>query len=99
MGAFLKECLRMWGPANSLFDRVALYDHKIKDLNIKKGTLLTTSLLALSFNPKFHADPEEFRPERFLDDDSLTKKSISETSYAYIPFSAGPRNCIGQNMA
>lgn len=39
------------------------------------------------------ADPQEFRPERFLSTD------YSGDGFAYIPFSAGPRNCIGQRFA
>jgi len=35
-------------------------------------------------------NPEEFIPERFLDEDNRSK-----FHFAYLPFSAGPRNCIG----
>ena len=48
-------------------------------------------MLLLHHNPLVWEDPEEFRPERFLN------KKIDP--YAWIPFSVGNRNCIGYNFA
>jgi cytochrome P450 len=43
-------------------------------------------------NPKYFVEPEKFNPDRWINKDSL---GASET-YSYLPFSAGPHNCIGQ---
>jgi cytochrome P450 len=42
-------------------------------------------------HPQFWTNPDEFKPERFL--------NPTHHPYAYFPFAAGPRECVGKNMA
>ena len=94
LAAILKETLRMYNPtgAGAGF-RMASKDHQIGDIQIKKGTMVGACLIYDSFHSKYFDDAFEYNPQRWID-----KPTVNE-SYAYTPFWAGPRNCIGQHMA
>jgi len=96
--AFIKEVLRYYPPAPGILPRRAIKDHKIGDIMIKKGTILFPTFIANHFNPRFFENPNEFNPERWLNSDKSNEGWKNET-YAYLPFPAGPRNCIGQHLA
>lgn len=57
---------------------------------VPAGCTLGFLVFAAHRNPKFFPDPLVFNPERFFSDEA-----IGRHPYAYVPFSAGPRNCIG----
>jgi len=99
MSAMIKESLRMVTPTPTLFMRKAIRDHKLGDLCVKSGTVVNVGIIANNFDPDLHEDPDLFKPERWIDEGSMTRKSISEFPYAFIPFSAGGRNCLGQYLA
>lgn len=93
LGCVIKETLRHHTPAPTVFPREAVEDIKLKDLYIKKGTLVRSDMFALAFDSKYFEEPEKFKPERWQ------KVDPKLDPYAFIPFSAGPRNCIGQHLA
>lgn len=60
---------------------------------IPKNCSLGINALFMGRHPDIFADPEEFKPERFL------VENLAQNPFSYVPFSAGPRNCIGQKFA
>ncbi len=88
----IEESLRLYPPA-WITDRVNIVDDKIKEYNLKKGTILGASIYELHRNKKYWDNPDDFKPERFFEDN---RKQIMPY---YMPFGAGPRLCIGNNFA
>lgn len=84
----------MWPPAVGILTRVVTRDVQLGPFALKKGSNVGTNIIGLMHNPKYYKDPSVFNPERWSDKDSL-----SADSYSYIPFSAGPRSCIGKHLA
>lgn len=89
----IKESLRLYPP-------VPLYVRKL-DADIEyQGKILPKDLNLVIFaygvqrNEQFFPNPDSFNPDRFLIENKISRKP-----YCYIPFSAGPRNCIGQKFA
>ncbi|XP_056627218.1 cytochrome P450 4F3 isoform X1 [Triplophysa dalaica] len=90
----IKESLRLHPPVLAL-TRYFSQDMKVPgDLVIPQGSLCLISIYGIHRNPVVWSDPEVFDPMRF---DPQRPKERSP--HAFIPFSAGPRNCIGQNFA
>ncbi len=90
--AFLKETMRLGGPVSVLFTRVATKDDELCGVKIKKGTHIDVNPGMHFTSEEYYENPCEFNPERWI-----TGQKVN--SYAYLPFSAGPRNCIGQHLA
>ncbi|WP_312174264.1 cytochrome P450 [Chryseobacterium sp.] len=86
----IKEAMRLHSPAWAI-DRQALEDDCFKDYSWKKGTLIILYITGLHRNPKYWSDPNSFIPERFDDENAK--------NFAYYPFVAGPRLCIGEHFA
>ncbi|KAG7486616.1 cytochrome P450 4V2 [Solea senegalensis] len=89
----IKEALRLF-PSVPFFARSICEDCHIKGFKIPKGANAIIVTYALHRDPRYYPEPEEFRPDRFLPDNC-----VGRPPYAYIPFSAGLRNCIGQRFA
>ncbi|CAH3194528.1 unnamed protein product, partial [Porites evermanni] len=89
----IKEALRLF-PSVPFFARTTTEDFHIDGYTAPKGTSVGIATLALHRNSDVWPAPLEFNPDRFLPENSQGRHS-----FAYIPFSAGPRNCIGQRFA
>ncbi|KAA8526716.1 hypothetical protein F0562_009055 [Nyssa sinensis] len=91
----LYEVLRLYPPVIEL-TKVAYEEQKLGDLTIPAGVqLMMPSILLHRDQEMWGADSKEFNPGRFADGVSKAVKS----PFFYIPFSWGPRVCVGQNFA
>ncbi len=91
--AVLDEALRLYPPAATI-SRVARGPDTFGDTRIKAGTTVIVSPWVLHRHKLLWDEPDHFRPERFLPG---AKGKIDR--FAYLPFGAGPRVCIGASFA
>uniref|UniRef100_A0A8D0H1M7 Cytochrome P450 family 4 subfamily B member 37 n=1 Tax=Sphenodon punctatus TaxID=8508 RepID=A0A8D0H1M7_SPHPU len=91
---FIKECLRLYPPVllvgRELSAPVTFADGR----SLPKGFLTSLSIYGLHRNPEVWPNPEVFDPLRFSPENTSNRHP-----YAFLPFAAGPRNCIGQHFA
>ncbi|RMX53149.1 hypothetical protein pdam_00021920 [Pocillopora damicornis] len=89
----VKEAQRMF-PSVPFIARRTTEDCHLDGYLAPKGTAIGVCTIGLHRNPKVWEAPLEFNPDRFLPENSQGRHP-----YAFVPFSAGPRNCIGQRFA
>jgi cytochrome P450 len=89
----IEEAMRLY-PAGWLLTRKALRDDWLGDYFVPKGTEIYIAPYFIQRNPKIWDEPDRFNPDRFQ-----TQNSKHRHRLATIPFSAGPRNCIGVHFA
>jgi cytochrome P450 len=89
----LEETLRLY-PALWLMTRAALKDDQLGDYFVRAGTEIYVSPYLIQRHPAFWEDPDRFNPDRFGPEESRTRHPMT-----MIPFSAGPRKCIGESFA
>ena len=91
--AVIDESMRLYPPI-PVVGREPLADDELGGFPIRKGATLVLFLYATHRRPDLWIQPEEFRPERFLD-----PERAAQTPFSFLPFSAGPRVCIGAQFA
>jgi cytochrome P450 len=95
--ACIKESMRLQPPATNLFGRVVGEGGKtILGHYIPPGTEITSSSYVVQRDSEYYApDPNEFRPERWLENDA---KALEMDAMSFV-FGMGPRVCLGKDIA
>jgi cytochrome P450 len=88
-----KESMRLY-PPGYIIGRESVSEVRVGPYRLPPKTTLFINIYGMHRNPKYFPDPERFDPNRFT---PQREKQIARCSY--IPFSSGPRNCIGNQFA
>lgn len=89
----LDESMRLY-PPTWIYIRMALGDDRLpaSGAAVARGTKLYLCQWVMHRHPKYFPEPDKFRPERFAD-------SGGRPRFAYFPFGAGQRRCLGEQFA
>jgi cytochrome P450 len=85
----IKEGMRLF-PAGTWTGRLAMHEFEMKGYPLPKGTWIVMSPYVNHRIPEIYPDPYRFKPERWLTE--------YHSAYEFMPFSAGPRYCIGTSL-
>lgn len=72
-------------------ERESVEESTLAGVKLPRGQLIQVHCYAMHRDPDFFPEPDRFDPDRFL---PPNKERI--IPYTYLPFGAGPRNCIGE---
>jgi cytochrome P450 len=87
------EAMRLYPPA-PIITRTATERFSFGGLTVPEGTVIIVPIHAVHHHASIWEDPERFDPERFA-----PERAKGRHRYAYMPFGAGPRICIGSAFA
>lgn len=90
LAGVIKEGMRLF-PAGTWTGRLAMRDFELGGHPLPKGTWIVMSPYVVHRLPEIFPDPYRFKPERWLTE--------NHSAYEFMPFSAGPRYCIGTSLA
>ncbi|WP_336486541.1 cytochrome P450 [Methylobacterium nigriterrae] len=91
--AVMEEAMRLFPPV-PFMSRQAAADDRIGRIKIPRGSMVMVAPYVLHRHRTLWDDPDAFVPERFLD-----AERTKIPRFAYLPFGAGPRVCIGQSFS
>ncbi|EGD79189.1 hypothetical protein PTSG_09918 [Salpingoeca rosetta] len=89
--ACIKEAMRLYSPVIAVHRQLKSPLMLECGVQLPAGTTVAFSIFMLHRNPTVWEDPLQYNPDRFLD--------MTVDAFAFMPFSTGRRNCIGNNFA
>ncbi|EEF46272.1 trimethyltridecatetraene synthase [Ricinus communis] len=92
--AIMKETMRKHPVGTMLAPRLATKDCKVGGYDILKGSRVVINTWSMGRDPSIWDEPEEFRPERFLD----KTIDVKGQSFELLPFGSGRRMCPGYSL-
>ena len=88
----IKESLRLYPPV-PIITRYISENTELDGYRVPAGVSLSMLIYALHRNEEYFPEPLTFKPERFQ-----MEESVGRHPFAFVPFSAGSRNCIGKSI-
>lgn len=88
-----EEAMRLYPPA-WILGRRAIAGDRLGNYTIPAKSVVAISPYTIHRHPAYWEEPDKFDPSRFS-----RERSASRHRFAYIPFGAGPRQCIGNHLA
>jgi cytochrome P450 len=89
----IDETMRLY-PAGWLLTRKAMRDDRLGEYFVPAGTEIYVPPYFIQRHPEVWEEPDRFNPDRFRSDNTKRRHRL-----ATIPFSIGPRNCVGEHFA
>lgn len=101
LDAVICETLRLYSPVVRM-ERQCTQDYVLKttvngrntEIALKAGDIVRLPFWCIQHDEKYWPQAKTFKPERFL-----PENKVKMTPFTYLPFGAGPRNCIGMRFA
>ncbi|VAI78553.1 unnamed protein product [Triticum turgidum subsp. durum] len=98
--AVIKETLRLHSPIPLLVPHMNLEEASLGGYTIPKGSKVVVNAWWLANNPELWEKPEEFKPERFLGEESNVDATVGgKVDFRFLPFGVGRRSCPGIILA
>jgi cytochrome P450 len=89
----LAESIRLYPPVWSI-GRMVRKQYRLYNYELAPGSICVMSPYVMHRHPRYYPDPKRFDPERFT-----PEAKQSRPKFAYFPFGAGTRACIGERFA
>ncbi|PNW81441.1 hypothetical protein CHLRE_07g356250v5 [Chlamydomonas reinhardtii] len=113
LNAVIHESMRLMPPTSGGTVRVVPRDTQLAGHVLPKGTMLWIPFYAMQRSERvWGPDAAQFRPERWLaaaagaggpgvaaEEDDIVRAADTQSARGFLPFSEGPRNCVGQSLA